>query len=272
MKVTDENSRIRIRKSKVRICGSGSGPKCHGSATSRICTTVLNTGNIRVKRVHENEGLMLNSFPMNGQGYHFGSRRFSGQARQDELAPRWRRSSISFNTLMVLLLAPAFRERPRFPPYPTHSSYRNFICLSNAFWDASSILCADKDEGKPFLLGRINFEKIHFIFFNAIHPQEGFWNSWRRLQAFKIQLLKNQNFTIFLFWDNYCSAGSGFVPYSECRQNSGGHIFTYIFTVFSTNNSYLVIYLKYCPFLLRLTNMLSDRVPYPGSYTSTVSS
>jgi hypothetical protein len=35
MKVTDENGRIRtpIRLSKVRIPGSGSAPKCHGSST-----------------------------------------------------------------------------------------------------------------------------------------------------------------------------------------------------------------------------------------------
>ncbi len=35
LKVNDENSRIRIHSSEAWICGSGSGstPKCHGSAT-----------------------------------------------------------------------------------------------------------------------------------------------------------------------------------------------------------------------------------------------
>ncbi len=33
MKVNDENSRIRIHLSEAWICGSGSIPKCHGSAT-----------------------------------------------------------------------------------------------------------------------------------------------------------------------------------------------------------------------------------------------
>jgi hypothetical protein len=40
LKVTDENSRIwsriRIRKSDVRILGPGSVPKCHGSATLKL--------------------------------------------------------------------------------------------------------------------------------------------------------------------------------------------------------------------------------------------
>ena len=47
MKVTDENSkvrkpiRIRIRQSEVRIHGSGSVPKCHGSATLQKSVTKL---------------------------------------------------------------------------------------------------------------------------------------------------------------------------------------------------------------------------------------
>ena len=39
LKVTDVNRRIRIRKSEVRFRGSGSVPKCYGSATLGICYT-----------------------------------------------------------------------------------------------------------------------------------------------------------------------------------------------------------------------------------------
>ncbi len=41
MKAIDDKSRIQIRKSVVRTCGSGSLPKCHGSTT---LVRILGTG------------------------------------------------------------------------------------------------------------------------------------------------------------------------------------------------------------------------------------
>jgi hypothetical protein len=49
LKVTEDNSRIQIRLSEVRICESGSVPKCHGSTTLLIAT-----GNVtRMSRIRQ---------------------------------------------------------------------------------------------------------------------------------------------------------------------------------------------------------------------------
>ncbi len=46
--VTDDKSRIRIIKSEVLICGSGSAPKCHGprNTARALCSTPGSRSNV----------------------------------------------------------------------------------------------------------------------------------------------------------------------------------------------------------------------------------